>query len=69
MLEDLNERAMSIEEVCEAVNEMKLSNSLVWMDLQWSGMTGVAWSQVVKTGYDSCKDSVRTISETVECKF
>ena len=36
MLGDLNERAISLVEVREAVNEMKFGKALGWMDFQWN---------------------------------
>ena len=35
VLGDLNERAISLEEVREAVNEMR-SGSMGWMDFRWN---------------------------------
>ena len=36
MLGDLNERAISLEDVGEAVNEMKSGKALGWMDFWWN---------------------------------
>ena len=36
VLVDLNERAISLEEVGEAVNEMKSGKARGWMDFQWN---------------------------------
>ena len=36
LLGDLNERAISLKEVVEAVNEMKSGKAQGWMDFRWN---------------------------------
>ena len=43
MLGDLNERAISLEEVGEAVNEMKSGRAPGRMDLRWNVLRKVVW--------------------------
>ena len=43
VLGDLNERAISLVEVREAVNKIKSGKAQDWMDLQWSIYRKVVW--------------------------